>query len=104
MGGQVEAAAGEVHRQADHLVDHVRAGEGQERQQHQVLQLEPDLADDQAGRADDEGRRQVGQVPLDVGVFLFVVRRLGKHQAGLPAPPVYRGDHTHGLDSYFQIT
>ena len=35
----------EIHRQADGLVDDVDGGEEQERRKHQVMGLEPDLAE-----------------------------------------------------------
>ena len=54
VGREVEAAAGEVHRQADRLVDEVGDGDGQERPQRRAGCFEPELADDQAGRADDK--------------------------------------------------
>jgi hypothetical protein len=39
--------------------------------------LEPDLADDEAASTNDEYGRQIRQVPVDIGVFLFVVWRPG---------------------------
>ena len=48
MGGQVEPGAREIDRQADGLADEVGSGEEQERREHQVLGLEPDLAEDEA--------------------------------------------------------
>ena len=44
------------------------------------VRLEPDLADDDAARAHDERSRQVGQVPVDVGILLAVARRRGEHR------------------------
>ena len=113
--GEVEAAPGEVHRQAGHQVQHIRRGEHHERPHRRVVHLEPDLADRQAGRADDNGGGQVGQVPLQVGVLLGVIRWPGQDQPGAasrvrcerrPASPgsrsVARGGHCGAL--YRQMT
>ena len=55
-----------------------------------------------ASRADDQDGRQVGQVPLDIGVFFIVIRGLRKHQADGPLPPVYGGgDYAHVRGSFF---
>ena len=79
VGGEVETGTREIHRQADGLVHDIDSGEDQKGQEHQVLGLEPDLADDEAARADEDHGRQVGQVPLDVGVFLVVIRGMRGH-------------------------
>jgi hypothetical protein len=73
MGSHVEAAAAEVHRQADHLVQRVAAGENHERPERRLLELEAQLADDQAGSADSQDRGQVGQIPLKIAILLGVV-------------------------------
>ena len=52
--------------------------------------LEPDLADGQARGADDQGGREIGQVALDVGVLLIVIRRVGKNYPGLVCADVAR--------------
>ena len=83
MSRQVEAAAAEVHRQADHLIQRIAAGEDHERPEHRVLGLEPDLADDETGRADRENRRQVGQVALQVGIFLDVIGWSRQREPGM---------------------
>ena len=82
VGGQVEAPAGEVHRQADHLVDDVGGGEHHERPQRRVVGLEPDLADDEAGRADHQPGSQVEQVAVGVGVLLVVIGGQGRDETG----------------------
>ncbi len=82
MATQIEPGAGEIHRQADGLVGDVGRGEGQERPEHQVVQLEPELADDQAAGAYDQDHGQVAQVPVDVAVLLDVVWRQRKDQSG----------------------
>ena len=71
------------------------------------MRLEPELADDETARADDQDGRQVGQVPLDVGVFLLVIRGLGKNQAGLATCAACLTAAVTALTcygSYFQIT
>ena len=88
VGGEVEPAASEIHRQADGLVDDVGGGEEQERREHEVLGLEPDLADDEAARANEDHGRQVGQVPLDIPVFLVIIRGLRRYEMTLLGPSV----------------
>ncbi len=92
--GQVEAAAGEVHRQAHQLVDEVGDGIGPEqrdrvREHMGVPHLEPHLGDDQAQRRDGQRRRQQRQRPPCVGVLLGVAGRLGENMAATTgaAPP-----------------
>ena len=75
MGRHVEAAPAEVHRQADHLVQRVAAGENHERPERRLLELEAQLADDQAGGADGQDRGQVGQIPVQIAIFLGVAGR-----------------------------
>jgi hypothetical protein len=113
MGGKVESAAGEIHRQANGLVDDVDGGEEEERRKHEVMGLEPDLTVDQAARADEDHGRQVEKVPLDIQVLLVVARGMRGHQATLPADGAnrpgngFRADGRlvdHFCGSYCQIT
>jgi hypothetical protein len=94
--GQVEPGASEVHRQADGLVYHKSRGEQQDGPERQILGFQPELADDEADRADQDHGGQVGQVPLDVEVLFVVVGRTGRHQVRPLALPV--GDGWPGRD------
>ena len=115
VGVQVESRPGEIHRHADQLIDDEDGGEQQERRQRQVLRLEPDLAEGDAARADDDDGGQVRQVPPDITVLFLVVRRMRCRAALLVragCKPDRWGDGSgadwplagHRRDSYRQIT
>ena len=75
MAAQVEAAAGEVHRQAHRLVDEKQPGVEQERQGDRIAHLEPHLRDDYAHRAERERHGQVRHGPPGVDRFFLFGRR-----------------------------
>jgi hypothetical protein len=96
VGGQVEAAAGEVHRQAHCLVGGIEHREADEHEHDRVADLDPQLRHDDAHRADTQGHREERQGPPGVGALLLVAGRLRQHQVGVPVPsPGPRGGGGH---------